>query len=115
MDATLMEGTATDSVPREVSLGEELLVAVGLDKSDEQEVTWLQNALIARFMGPTWNPAWANRTQMGPMLAPWTLLFGVFDYQHLDKMCWWNHIFETFLNLIIDISTPNFYADIYVF
>ena len=32
--------------------------------------------LIARFMGPTWGPSGADRTQMGPMLAPWTLLSG---------------------------------------
>ena len=34
-------------------------------------------SLIARFMGPTWGPSWANRTQVGPMLAPWTLLSGI--------------------------------------
>ena len=33
--------------------------------------------LIARFMGPTWGPSGADRTQVGPMLAPWTLLFGI--------------------------------------
>ena len=32
--------------------------------------------LIARFMGPTWGPSRADRTQVGPMLAPWTLLSG---------------------------------------
>ena len=32
--------------------------------------------LIARFMGPTWGPHGTNRTQAGPMLAPWTLLSG---------------------------------------
>ena len=32
--------------------------------------------LIARFMGPTWGPYGADRTQVGPMLAPWTLLSG---------------------------------------
>ena len=31
---------------------------------------------IARFMGPTWDPPGADRTQVGPMLAPWTLLSG---------------------------------------
>ena len=31
---------------------------------------------IARFMRPTWGPPGADRTQMGPMLAPWTLLSG---------------------------------------
>ena len=29
------------------------------------------------FMGPTWGPSGADRTQVGPMLAPWTLLSGV--------------------------------------
>ena len=39
----------------------------------------LQNkpSLIARFMGPTWGPSGADRTQVGPMLAPWTLLSGI--------------------------------------
>ena len=32
--------------------------------------------LIARFMGPTWGPSGTDRTQVGPMLAPWTLLSG---------------------------------------
>ena len=32
--------------------------------------------LIARFMGPTWGPSGADRTQVGPMWAPWTLLSG---------------------------------------
>ena len=28
-------------------------------------------------MGPTWGPSGAVRTQMGPMLAPWTLVSGI--------------------------------------
>ena len=32
---------------------------------------------IARFMGPTWGPPGSCRHQMGPMLAPWTLLSGI--------------------------------------
>ena len=31
-------------------------------------------SLIARFMGPTWGPSGADRIQVGPVLAPWTLL-----------------------------------------
>ena len=31
---------------------------------------------IARFMEQTWGPSGADRTQVGPMLAPWTLLPG---------------------------------------
>ena len=38
-------------------------------------------ALIARFMGPTWGPSGVDRTQVGPMLAPWTLISGC--------ACWW--------------------------
>ena len=33
-------------------------------------------ALIARFMEPTWGLSGADRTQLGPMLAPRTLLSG---------------------------------------
>ena len=32
---------------------------------------------IARFIGPTWGPSGADRTRVGPMLAPWTLLSGL--------------------------------------
>ena len=32
--------------------------------------------LIARLIGPTWGPPGADRTQVGPMLAQWTLLSG---------------------------------------
>ena len=31
-------------------------------------------SLIASFMGPIWGPSGADRTQVGPMLAPWILL-----------------------------------------
>ena len=34
-------------------------------------------SLIAKFMGTTWGPSGTNRTQVGPMLAPWTLLSGL--------------------------------------
>ena len=36
----------------------------------------LNTAQIAKFMGPTWGPPGSCRSQMGPMLAPWTLLSG---------------------------------------
>ena len=32
---------------------------------------------IARFLGSTWGPSGADRTQVGPMLAPWPLLSGI--------------------------------------
>ena len=31
---------------------------------------------IAKAMGPTWGPPGSCRPQMGPMLAPWTMLSG---------------------------------------
>ena len=43
---------------------------------------------IARFMGPTWGPPGDDRTQVGPMLAPWTLLSGyscVYCYRHTEQ------------------------------
>ena len=32
---------------------------------------------ITKFMGPTWGPPGSCRPQIGPMLAPWTLLSGM--------------------------------------
>ena len=38
---------------------------------------WLvYHSQITRFMGPTWGQSGATRTQVGPMLAPWSLLSG---------------------------------------
>ena len=39
--------------------------------SDKSEPTQ-----IAKFMGPTWDPPGSCQPQMGPMLAPWTLISG---------------------------------------
>ena len=36
------------------------------------------SSLRERFVGPTWGPSGADRTQVGPMLVPWTLLSGLF-------------------------------------
>ena len=38
---------------------------------------------IARFVWPTWGPPGSCRPQVGPMLAPWTLLSGL---AHLDSV-----------------------------
>ena len=35
---------------------------------------------IAKFMGPTWGLPGPCQPQMGPMLAPWTLLFGIIKH-----------------------------------
>ena len=36
-----------------------------------------EESLTTRFMGPTWGPHGVDRTQVVPMLAPWTLLSGI--------------------------------------
>ena len=41
---------------------------------------------IAKFMRPTWGPSGLYRPQMGPMLAPWTLLSGAVSLY--DKIGW---------------------------
>ena len=38
---------------------------------------FLKVALITRSMGPTWGPSGADRTQVGSLLASWTLVSGV--------------------------------------
>ena len=45
----------------------------------------VESALIARFMGPTWGPSGADRTQVGPMLAPWTLLSGLLGLKIVES------------------------------
>ena len=43
------------------------------------ECQWVNTIIptpTARFMEPRWGPSGADRTQVGPMLAPWTLLSG---------------------------------------
>ena len=48
-------------------------------------------SLIARFMGPTCGPSGAYRSQVGPMLAPWTLLSGLPCLYAMD-----NHLLLSF-------------------
>ena len=50
--------------------------------------------LIARFMEPAWGPLGADRTQVGPMLAPWSLLSGVANewvkWGYVGEISWIN-------------------------
>ena len=39
---------------------------------------WTKQPWQQAFVGPTWGPSGTDRTQVGPMLAPWTLLSGKF-------------------------------------
>ena len=47
-----------------------------IEKSTAMRRAHLGTTLIARFVRRTWAPSGADRTQMGQMLASWTLLSG---------------------------------------
>ena len=66
------------------------------------EQVWMCTPLIARFMGPTWGPAGADRTQVGPMLAPWTLLSGSISFFTSNSVIFVYFIFIIW-NLILSI------------
>ena len=50
-------------------------------------------------MGTTWGPSGADRTQVGPMLAPWTLLSGKFSW--LDTASLWDKCHLLLLSRIL--------------
>ena len=77
----------------------------------------VKRPLLPRFMGPTWGPSGADRTQVGPMLAPWILLHGTLATPNLLLLnqyrppelwllmvkvsdAWWCHQMETFSTLL---------------
>ena len=43
-------------------------------------------SLIARFMGSTWGPSGADRTQVGPMVAPWTAFWDRMQYPNISHL-----------------------------
>ena len=45
--------------------------------------------LIARFVGPKWGPSGADRTQVGPMFAPGTLLSGIMKFVYWFGFVGW--------------------------
>ena len=54
-----------------------------------------QPTLIAKFMGPTWGPPGADRTQLGPMWATWTLLSGYWRKSSRSEWVFdktWTHV-----------------------
>ena len=72
------------ALPEEPASGHSLAACTG-----EGELLCI-SALIARFMGTTWGPSGSDRTQVGPMLGPWTLLSGRLPVLWL-LMTWWLH------------------------
>ena len=52
------------------------------------------SSMITTFMGPIWGPAGADRTQVGPMLAPWTLLSGIVSHITNNSTVLFNSLFR---------------------
>ena len=49
---------------------------IGINTGTPQTATTRRITPDSHFMGPMWGPPGADRTHVGPMLAPWTLLTG---------------------------------------
>ena len=74
-------------------------------------------SLIAIFMGPTWGPSGADRTQVGPMLVPWTVLSGMLPaigsimIPKYTGSPWWPLVFYMLnlceLSIYLDPEVPN--------
>ena len=77
-------------------------------------ISWAHlTSQIARFMGPTWGPPGSCRPQVGPTLAPWTLLSGtLIRYARTQREkgstgnsqifhnTWWHHSMQTLSALL---------------
>ena len=53
---------------------------------------------IARFMGPTWGPSGADRTQVGPMLTRWAFPSGMVEINRGVRKSTWYIIIITVLS-----------------
>ena len=69
-------------------------VPISLSNKDVRLQTAIQqeHSLIARFMGPTWSRSGADGTQVGPMLAPLTLLSGLVSCIYCNGIPCFYHI-----------------------
>ena len=73
--------------------------------------------LITRFIGPPWGPSRTNRTQVSPMLAPWTLLSGY----RFERISAWQlmvsnrfSLTERYWKIPTGIENQNFYDATFV-
>ena len=81
------------------------------NKGTMLQQSWICTSLIARFMGPTWGPSGADRAQVGPMLAPWTLLSGIFRTECYDNMYNYNSLYMQIEMFCSWKSANNFCVD----
>ena len=57
----------------------------------------------SKVRGPTWSPPGSCRPQMGPKLAPWTLLSGILRYNTLEETCKWFTFRYNLLPVIVSL------------
>ena len=85
----------------------------------------LDKPLIARSMGPTWDPSGADRTRVGPKYAPWTLLSGpliklghgllIDSYKTMYVVTHSSmHFFKLFINVAVKYSVMIWIVIIYI-
>ena len=59
-----------------------------------------------KFMGPTWDPPGSCQPQMGPMLAPWTLLSGTVHSKTMTiDPCPWRIKYPTMHHFVTEMCT----------
>ena len=89
-------------------------------------ISILASSLIARFMGPTWGPSGADKTQVCLMLAPWTLLSGLWCNTLISAStgklaaswlvtlicCLWNNM-EHLIECTLNLKTNEKFIEIY--
>ena len=77
-DLTIMQWSSTNKIADAILycflFSNNLLIYIWCEWHVRQ--VFASNTQIAMFMGPTWGPSGSCRPQLGPMLAPWTLLSG---------------------------------------
>ena len=82
---------------------------VGVDKFSKVSNEPGAISQITKFMGPTWGPPGSCRPQIGPMLAPWTLLSGMLFYVTYKRVL--VSVLETLFNyhkLALDVQFKEF-------
>ena len=73
-------------------------------------VGYSMSSQIARFMGPRWGLPEADRTQVGPMLAPWTLLSRMCANNRIHRGSWSYSLVFTLHHFNITIIQAGFKA-----
>ena len=80
------------------------------DRDQGRQMVSLSHTLTERFMGPPWGPSRAGRSQVGPMLAPWTSLYGQWLRQFFYPP---ERIIQIFIHTLFWMDTIKYICFIY--